>query len=1828
MLRRALVLSFTTLMLALNLTAIAGAQETRRIVTTNDADYFGFDLRTERNVSLDECKRGCLADRQCRAFTYNTRAEWCFLKSDFSTLNPFAGAVAGKVVVAGGGPDLGAPGELDFVSEGIRAEAQAYRDRLAAAATRFEGRGIAGMIDAGRQALAQGDPRRAMSFLSAALTLDESNSAVWSDLSRAIQAAEPANNQERYQLQQYATSTAFSAYLTSRTADDRAGALEVMAKALEMRSQFRPALEAYKASLALVASPRVEADYADLKARKGFRVIDHSIDADNASPRVCIQLSEELVKSGVDYGAYVQLNSGPAPALEAKGRQICVEGLAHGEHYNVTLRAGLPAAIGEKLEQAVPISVYVRDRGPSVRFTGDNFVLPGAMRHGIPVISINTSSVKLKLHRLGDRALASLLANDDFLRQLNAYQADRITETTGELVWEGTLDVRSSLNREVTTSFPVDDVLPERRAGVYVLTASAAEQLTEEWDDRATQWFVVSDVGLSSQAGTDGLSVFTRSLDSAAPLGGVSLKLIARNNEVLGETTTDGEGLARFDAGLMRGRGGMEPAVLLATHESAGFVFMDMTQAGFDLSDRGVEGRAAPGAIDVFAWTERGIYRGGDTVHAAALARSDAAQAIDALPLTFVFRRPDGKEDRRIVSSAPLAGGHVVDLDLPVNAMQGAWQMRIFADPKGDVLAEHTFLVEDFVPDRIEFDLTSEQKAIDREAGAQVIVDGRYLYGAPAAGLTIEGEVRVTAVSDRDGQPGYVFGLGDTDEEGVTTIPLDNLPLLDADGKAVFDVALEGLPATTRPQVAKVTVRMREGGGRAVERTLDLPVLAEGTMIGVKPEFDGDQVREGSTASFRVIAVAPDGERTGLAGIRWSLVRISRNYQWYREGSGWRYEAVDFTEQVANGTFDALAGEEVKIAAPVDWGHYRLQLETADVSGPATSTDFYAGWYVESASLDTPDGLEIALDRESYRAGDVAKLKVSPRFAGELMVTVGADRLLARHFASVPADGATLDIPVGEDWGAGAYVTATLFRPGSAAESRMPMRAIGLKWLKVDASDRTLGVEIATPAQALPNQALDIPLTVTGAKAGETVYATVAAVDVGILNLTAYTPPEPQGWYYGQRQMGLELRDIYGRLIDGSLGAAGRIRTGGDGAMMQSQGSPPKGKLVAFFSGPVRLDSAGKATVSFDMPQFNGTVRVMAVAWSKAAVGSAAQDVIVREPVVVTAGLPRFMATGDVAQMRLDIANTDGPGGDYAVSIAASGPVSVTGSGAPSTIQLAAGGRQTLIVPIAAGAPGVADLDITLTHADGVTVRHALSLPVRPATLPVTTRMEIPLAADGGSLLIDRQLLAASILRGASVSVSVSPLAALDVPAMLMSLDRYPYGCAEQTTSRALPLLYLSELQQAAGMETDPEVVERIEGAITRVLAYQSASGAFGLWGPGSGDLWLDAYVSDFLTRAREKGFDVPEQGMTLALQNLENALAYTSDVKDRGREIAYALYVLARNRRASAGDLRYYSDTQMDAFDSPMARAQLGASLALYGDGQRSAQAFGAAFRLASETADADGTGRSDYGSRLRDGAAILALAAESRPAPAGIPQMIDFVAEQRKTRRYTSTQEDAWMLLAARALAESGRTISLAVDGVPHQGSFSRRVDGAELTDNPIRIENRTGERLTAVVTAIASPVQPLPAGGDGFTITRGYYRMDGSPANLSSVRQNERLVAVIQVTELNAWPSRIIVNDLLPAGLEIDNPRIMGSAELKNFDWIGQTEPAHLEFRDDRFIAALDRRGNEERRFNLAYVVRAVTPGTYVHPAASVEDMYRPELSARTATGFMEVRVRTAQ
>jgi uncharacterized protein YfaS (alpha-2-macroglobulin family) len=1792
--------------------------ETRSLSLIPGGDYAGSDYRTIKNTNLGACTSTCLADAKCKAFTFNTKASWCFLKSQAGVVMPFQQAVGGATTAPSTAAASNPNEQLTFIDAGVITAAHALADELKSA-TPPEIKDPVALRAEIQAKVAALDLQGSADLSRALITLGDTSYEAWRNLAMATNAIQTTDNNLLTTLNQTYLSAAYMAYEQAATARQKGEALALLGNALVRNTSTRAAIDAYRAAAAASPDPAFTTAYEDAKTKYGFHVLDYTVNADAADPQVCVQFSEDLKQGRVDFMPFVSV-AGAAPAgLQATGRELCVDGLKRGERTDLTIRDGLPAQIGEVTVKPVTLSVFIRDRSPSVRFTGQGYVLPAAGRHGVPIVSVNAPSIDVEIYHVPERGLADFIKNSQFLTQLRAYDASSIGTDAGEKVWSGTLAAATNSNEEVTTSFPLDDVLKNRAPGVYVIMASPTDQHTDDWNAKATQWLLVSDLGLTTLSNQSGLSVFVRSLNSAKPVAGTEVSLVARNNQVLATAKTDDMGLASFPGGLMKGTGGNAPAIVTAT-AAQDFAFIDISRAAFDFSDRGVGGRTAPGPLDVFMYTDRGIYRPGHTVHLSAIARDDKAVAVAGLPLTFIVDRPDGVEYQRYPLADMGTGGYTLDVDLKTNAMRGMWSVAAYTDPKQPAISSMQFRVDDFSPDRIAFDLKSEAKAVALDATTAVSVDARFLYGAPASGLSVEGDLTLMPIDTLADYPGYTFGLAEKNVAPGRT-ELTDLGVTDDQGKAVLNVQPTEIPSSTHPLQATLNIRVVEGSGRAVERQLVLPATSSASMLGIKPL--AKEFGEGDTAQFDVIAINAAKQRIASGPLSWELVRVRDDFQWYQKNGTWTYESTEYTDRVANGKSEAKADSPARLEAKLEWGHYRLIVESDDPNGPAASTDFYAGWYVAQTSSDSPDILQIALDKKTYKVGDTATVKIVPRFAGTALVNVVGETILAMKAVDIPAGGGEVSFPVTDQWGPGTYVTATLYRQAST-ESKMPGRAVGIMAVQKDEAARTLNVALSPPPQIQPRTTLTVPVAVGNLAPGETAHLTVAAVDVGVLNVTGFTPPDANGWFYGQRRLAMEYRDLYGRLVDGSLGNTGAIRSGGgdeDVAALQAITNPPTTQVVALFSGIVAVDAGGKATVTFDVPDFNGTLRLMAVAWSKSAVGDSSADVIVRDPIVISEGLPRVLAPGDSTRLRLDIDNTEAPDGDYQLSVATSDGLTVTVPQAKLT--LAKAKRSAVSLPLKANAIGLHTIDVTLANTSGVKVERHLSVLVRPGQPFASTRQVISLA-PGKSLDLKPDLLAAALPGTGRVTAAITRAGALDVPGLLQALDRYPYGCSEQTTSRALPLLYLEEVAARSGLEGDKAIKERVQDAIYRILANQSSEGAFGLWGPtDTGDLWLDAFVTDFLTRAREQGYNVPQKPLDSALANLQNVIGYTQNIEEKPADIAYAFYVLARNKKASIGDLRFYAETKLDSFPSPMAKGQLAAALALYGDKARAAATLDAAVAALKARSKAEDWLRQDYGSNLRDSAALLTLAVEIDPSSPVIPPLIQTVARFQAGGRWTSTQEQAWMLLAARGLLNAADAPKIEMAGKSFDGDFVKTLTASDLSQG-LSITNRSDHAVDAILTTTAIPANPPPAGGEGFTIERKYYNLDGTDADLAHLKQSNRLVVTISVKQANSWPAKIMVTDLLPSGFEIDNPGLVSSANLANFDWLKEApSDAYLEFRDDRFAASLNRGEGQNEDVSFAYVVRAVTPGSFVLPPAMVEDMYRPYLNSRTEGGLLEVK-----
>ncbi len=1776
-----------------------------RYITTRDADFYGSDLDALFDTDLKSCIRACSANQSCTAFTYNTRSDACFPKSGVNRQEPYQGAVSAQKAFT---PEqtriLGnmRAEALTFLSQKDLNEAfQQARDlgfRHSAG-----GRDLQTLLESARNA---DTDRLAMLWTGAAVTLSDAPD-LWVEYARLLLRLNPNGYQEQQDFRTRALNAAINGYLRADTPGAQIAALMVMSDSLEAVERGRDMVSALR--LAEQVQPRedVLAALDDAIGKYGFRIIDSTVESNAAAPRICVEFSEPLVKAGVDYDPFVQRGD-DGLVVQVDGKSLCLDGVAHGQRYRFSLREGLPAASGEALNRTVELTHYVRDRAPSVRFPGRSYVLPKSADAALPVETVNTGSLDLTLRRVSDRNLIRAVQQDFFGRPLSEWQEREFSDAIAEDVWTGTAEIANELNQSMTARLPMAEAIADQPAGIYALTARVPG--ADPYDDPgATQWFVLTDLGISTALGTDGLHVTVRGLHDATPREGIEVSLVSNANAVIAKAQTDASGYAQFEPGLTRGKGASAPALVMVADGDSDFSFLSLTDPAFDLSDRGVDGRAPAGPVDVFLTTDRGAYRAGEVIHITALSRDNTAQAIEGLPMTAILYRPDGVEYRRAVSDGGVAGGHVFSLPVAPDVPRGTWKIEIKSDPKADALARQTVLVEDFLPERIDFDLSLPDAPLRPGDTPPLQIDARYLFGAPGSDLSIDGQVIARPTDAVPGFETYRFGRYDAETSTKSTYFGD--AQTDASGQASIAVEIPVLETNGKPLEAEVIARLTDGSSRPVERRLTAPVRPAQSMIGIRPLFE-DVIPEGTEAAFQVIGLSPDLTAEPMR-LRWTLNRLETRYQWYQLYGDWNWEPTTRRTRIATGEIEAGA-EPLNLSQPVDWGQYELVVERLDGAYAETAVEFSAGWYQAADASTSPDRLEMSLDRDSYRPGETAQLRIVPRMAGVAQIEVLSNRMIHRQMVDVPEGETVIPIDVTEEWGAGAYVTATVIRPMDVAASQNPARAMGVAHATVEPIGRLLDVSIDVPQVTSPRKMQKALIRVENAPIGEPVWLTLAAVDVGILNLTGFESPDPQVYYFGQRRLGVDLRDVYGRLIDGMNGAMGTIRSGGDNSGMQRQSPPPTQDLMAVFSGPVQVDANGEVEVDIPLPAFNGTVRLMAVAWSAAAVGQAEAEMIVRDPVVVTASLPRFLAPGDQSRMLLEIVHADGPSGEMGLGLTAASGLEL--GTAPASFVLEDGGKAVFEIPLRALAVGDLEISVAITTPDGLDLSQTLRIPIR-ANDPIVAQTQRFSLGTGDNFLFTQDVFDGFQPGTAKAILSAGALAKFDTPALLDQLNRYPYGCTEQITSKALPLLYLSSVAQASGLGDGPIVDQRISDSIRSILTRQAPNGAFGLWRAESGDFWLDAYVTDFLSRARAQGHPVSDRAFAQAMDNLRNRVNYAPDFDEGGEDIAYALMVLAREGAASMGDLRYYADTKGEAFDTPLAAAQLGAALASYGDQTRADAMFARAAQLLQRRpAQERYLWRVDYGTDLRDAAGLLTLAVDAGSQAVDRGALIQRVTS---SRAHLSTQEASWSLLAAHALVSDPSDSGLMVNGAPVSGPFVQVRETGFTDDLNISATAANPTDITLTVTGI--PTTPPEAGGTGYAINRAYYSLEGDPLDSSTFSAGDRFVTVLTVTPFESGGARLMIDDPLAAGIEIDNPNLLRSGDVRALDWLDLSDATHTEFRSDRFLAAVDLSGGET--VTLAYVARAVTPGTFHHPAASVEDMYRPQNRARTETGRVEVQ-----
>jgi uncharacterized protein YfaS (alpha-2-macroglobulin family) len=1624
-------------------------------------------------------------------------------------------------------------------------------------------------------------------------------------------------------------------------------------------------------------------------ALKDVETRSAQIYAEIRDPRACYAFTQPLSARMIDADRYVTVEprrfspaNGDRANFAVDDGKLCIDGLLRNVEYTITFKAGLPAASGAMLLEDAKVELSFPGRQPSVRFVGRTYVVPRQGPDTIPLLSNGLGEIELAAYRIGDRGVGPLIGNycsssydDDngrcrvFPHPLGSNEYGRrdgasspdltsIIMASGQKVYpspgrRGYVAVKRDADpdKDVRTSLALSSVIADRKPGVYLLLArSPLEQNNEnektrgdeaDWSNPVAQWLVVTDIGLSSLQGPDGLTVLARSLGSAAALPDVDLHLVARNNEILATRRTGADGMARFDASLINGSRGDVPVAVVASNAAGDYSLLNLRQPALDLTDRGIDGRDAPTVADPFMFTERGVYRPGESVNVLLLLRDVAGDALANTPVSIKVKRPDGNE---FVTGLPPredqgAGGGAFTFALPRDALRGTWQIECYLDPSLPPISSLEFLVDDYVAEKLDFDLKPEGEAAVPGQQFAATLEGRYLYGAPAADLAIEARVKISAADTVKGaRAGFAFGLDDEEFQPIVH-SIDGLPRTDRMGRARVAFAFPPVPATSKPLEATVTLGLREEGGRAVKRFFTRPVHGGGTMIGVKPQFSLGMAPENSEVAIDVIVVDGSGGLQAAPDLHWNLKEIRREFQWYREREGQELSFRPFTttRRVRSGTAAVTRNGPFTLRIPVGSGRFRLDLALDAKSEPTTSISFDAGWFVGKAE-ENPQTIEVALGKPTYAVGETAQIKINPRFTGRAVVAIYSDRVIAkREVELVKGQPVTVGLPVDATWGPGGYALVFAYRPIEDAATRLRARAVGAVWVGVDPASRRLAPVIEPPPEARPESTIRVTVRVPGIASGEQAYAVLSAVDVGLINLTRHPAPDPIGRLFSQRQLIGQLRDIYAYLVDGTAGDLARAQQGGDVQVLADDARPPSEIPLSMLTPVTAVGPDGTATFELALPQFQGAVRLSAVVWSATRMGAQSSEIIVRDRVVMTASLPRFLAYGDVATLRFDLYNAELPAGDVTVVGTFTGPIGVPATALRRSLRLDEKERKAFSFPAVALGTGTASLTFNLSAA-GRTVARTFTVPLLPAH-PDTMSAETTRLAPGQSLTLSRDMLSGFAPGTGSLSLAVSLLLAIDPNELGKAIPPVAGASTEMAVSRAVWLWMATQRSAHLHQPPSPAQTEELRTLINRICERQTQGGWFRNWRDGAEDEFqhefgfLDIYATDFLLRAAEAGLrlepGVLERSLRLLWEKSKTPSTSTTDGKS-GAPFPYALYVLARSRLYLAGHpgsraANYWQGARsllrdMDEKEvaSVLGKAQMAAALALVDDRDRARQLFALATKelagTTSDTADSDANE-----SALASSAGVLALAAAHGDATltrAVVPQ----VAREQAKRKTLSGAEVAWLAIAADVLARTDSAINLNVGGRQVQGP-SQHGFSTESLATPVVVRNDSKDTVVLSVTRRGQPVRPVSPPDTEVTLARQLLRADGSPANPDMIRQHDRLVVMLEVKATGAGTYKLVAP--VPAGFEIESRPLGRASDIAEFAFLHDTaKPKWAEAGDAAYTALVERGEKDDASFKVGYVVRAVTPGRFTVPEAVVIDLRAPEHTGVAASTELKI------
>ena len=1629
-----------------------------------------------------------------------------------------------------------------------------------------------------------------------------------------------------------------------------------------------------------------------LRVRGTLGVTYSDVRESDGKPYISVSFSAPILSDTVE--PYIELTPAVDYQVTSAYRNIEIHGdFKRRTTYTLKIRRGLTARNDAILKQDYMTRLRIPDIRPQLRFLGDGFFLARKGHLNLGLATINVKRVKLDIEKVFANNLI-------YVSKLDRWR--RWSRNLGKPIHSEVLDIPPQLNEEVTTPISLEDYLADEHVGIFKVAIQNADR---QWD-RAHQWVLITDLGISAKRTGDNLYVWVKSLATGAPVPTARVKLISDNNQTLLSGTTNWAGFVEFTEVVEKTEDFIPFMITVAKRDDLAFIQLNRHEIA--TADFNIAGPAyLQKGYEAFLYTSRGVYRPGETVQLAGIVRGPKQKTPEPLPTRIKVLSPDGRIMRELRQQTNESGACEVKIPIPDYALTGNYiaKMQIADRVVGSVL----FQVEEFMPDRMKVALTTDKSTYKLGEELNVEVNATNLFGPPAVGRKVQASCQLRAVpfvvSEDTLPPGTdaaqwrSFVFGNTRQFESQRIELGEAKT-DAEGKARYQFTV---PATLKaPSLLNgiLTATVSEVGGRAVTASHRVVIHPYSHYVGVRRTTTGE-VKINQPLRFDYVAVDDTMAVTPGRALKLSLHKVHWNTI-LRQNAAGRYEYVSEPQMTEVKTYGLTSADTAQTATftPTGYGEYRVRLEDIESTATAEIEFYVSGWRNTPVSMEHPTRLDLVLDKSAYRPGQTAKLNIKAPFPGTLLLTVERERVLSHRTIVMKENTATLSIPVRDGYKPNVYLSATLTRaiPMDTVsqpdnKSLLPARAFGVIPLKIDATRRRLSIEMSlkpdndqqeqTPltdnrglipdsqleAVVRPNSEVNIAFEVHGRRSWQKYDVCIAAVDEGILALTDFQTPNPHDFFYQQRGLKTRSFDLYSGILPEIADVTDNSSTGGDGAGARRLGrkrlntsSIRRVKPVSLWSGFVQTDGNGRGTVKFKIPQFNGKLRLMAVAFAGADYGATEAYLTIREPIVLTPTFPRFLAGGDKIRVPVTLFNGTGEDGEFTVKLQASGDVQLLSASTintPETTPEKTPEQPSKTEPplyeltvdkkVEAGTEAQVFFDIRAQDALGEvnfnlfaegnteTTQMDVKLPLRSVAPPVTkTGHGVVRAGEPVDFILPANLIANS----SDFSLTLSPFPNIAFSDSLRYLVRYPHGCLEQTTSKVFPLLYFSDLARSVEpmLAAEDSVDYYITSGITKLESMLMSNDQFSYWPGGTYvNPWSSIYASHFLVEARKAGYEVADRVYGAMLEGLKTRAKFSPDmegendakkVKANIALATYASYVLAAAGQPDRGTMHYLKNRGASGL-SDYSHFQLAGAFALSGE-------LETALSMLPVSVSPSFNGKSNPGwetggtfnSPIRAQAIMLDVLAEVNENHPSIPMLVKNLSEAASGgKRWRTTQDNAFAFLAL------GKIMKKQADR-NYSGTF--KLNGEHFADFDATETRYTdaawdGARIQLNVEGEGSCYYYWSAFGiqrDSFIeeyerelqVRRRYFNKDGEELTGTFIH-GDLIVSEITVKALTANLENVVVVDMLPTGFEIENPRLESRAGIP---WLKAQgfKPDYIDIRDDRLIFFGTFPRQRERKFY--YALRAVTQGEFTLPPIAAEAMYDPTKSA--VTGSMSIKVVT--